>query len=67
MNVRYTRRALTQIDRALIYVEERSPQRATRIRDRLMDLVALLEEHPHAGRATSRPNVRRIMLTHTPI
>lgn len=60
MIVRYTRRALTQIDRALTYVAERSPQGAARIRDRVMDLVALLEEHPHAGRATTRPNVRRL-------
>ena len=60
MNVRYTRRALTQIDRALTYVEERSPQGSAQIRDRLMALVALLQEHPRAGRTTSRPNVRRL-------
>ena len=60
MTVRYTRRALAQIDRALAYVEERSPQGAAQVRDRLIDLVALLEEHPHAGRATTRPNVRRL-------
>lgn len=60
VNVRYTRRALAQIDRALTYVEERSPQGAARIRDRIMDLVTLLQEHPYAGRTTSRPAVRRL-------
>ncbi|MGH9809444.1 MAG: type II toxin-antitoxin system RelE/ParE family toxin [Terriglobia bacterium] len=60
VNVRYTRRALTQIDRALAYVEERSPRGAAQIRDRLMALVALLEEYPHAGRTTSRSNVHRL-------
>jgi len=38
VNVRYARRALTQIDRALTYIEERSPQGAARIRDRLLEL-----------------------------
>ena len=61
VNVRYTRRALAQIDRALTYVEERSPQGVAQIRDRLVALVALLEEYPHAGRTTSRPNVRRLL------
>ena len=45
VNVRYTRRALAQIDDALTYIEARSPQGAAHVR---------------AGRATSRPNVRRL-------
>ena len=66
MGKTFTRRALVQIDRALTYVEERSPQGAARIRDRLIDLVALLEEHPNAGPATTRPNVRRLFAIPTP-
>ena len=61
VNVRYTRRALAQIDRALTYVQERSSQGAAQIRDRLLALVALLQEYPYAGRMTSRPNVRRLL------
>jgi toxin ParE1/3/4 len=60
VNVRYTRRALAQIDKALTYVEERSPQGASHIRDRVATLVKLLQEHPYTGRATTRPNVRRV-------
>ena len=60
VNVRYTRRALTQIDGVLSYVEARSPRGAVHLRDRIFDLVALLETHPYAGRPTSRPNVRRL-------
>ena len=60
MNVRYTRRALTQIDAALTYIEDRSPQGAIHVRDRIVALVALLQERPYAGRATSRPGVRRL-------
>ena len=60
VNVHYTRRALAQIDDALTYIEARSPQGATHVRDRILALVALLQKRPHAGRATSRPNVRRL-------
>jgi plasmid stabilization system protein ParE len=42
------------------YIEARSPQGAVQVRDRIMALVTLLQEHPYAGRATSRPNVRRL-------
>jgi plasmid stabilization system protein ParE len=60
VNVRYTRRALTQIDDVLTYIEARSPRGALNVRDRILALVTLLQERPYAGRATSRPNVRRL-------
>jgi toxin ParE1/3/4 len=60
VKIRYTRRALAQIDQVLTYIEARSPQDAVQVRDRIMALVTLLQEHPYAGRATSRPNVRRL-------
>ena len=60
VNVRYTRRAVAQIDRALAYIEARSPQGAQHLRDRVAALVSLLQEQPYAGRATSRPKVRRL-------
>jgi toxin ParE1/3/4 len=60
VKIRYTRRALAQIDQVLTYIEARSPQGAVQVRDRIMALVTLLQEHPYAGRATSRPNVRRL-------
>ncbi|WP_349629727.1 type II toxin-antitoxin system RelE/ParE family toxin [Bradyrhizobium genosp. L] len=66
MNVRYTRRALAQIDRALSYIEERSPQGADRVRDRVSALAVLLHDQPYAGRATSRPGVRRLTATPYP-
>jgi plasmid stabilization system protein ParE len=60
VSVRYTRRALAQIDAALSYIEARSPQGAVHIRDRVVALIGLLQEQPYAGRATSRKNVRRV-------
>ncbi|WP_338132090.1 type II toxin-antitoxin system RelE/ParE family toxin [Bradyrhizobium elkanii] len=55
MNVRYTRRAVVQIDRALSYIETRSPQGAVHVRDRILALVTLLQEQPRAGRPPRRP------------
>jgi toxin ParE1/3/4 len=60
VKIRYARRALAQIDQVLTYTEARSRQGAVQVRDRIMALVTLLQEHPYAGRATSRPNVRRL-------
>jgi plasmid stabilization system protein ParE len=60
VNVRYTRRALLQIDNALTYIESRSPQGAGHVRDRILALISLLERHPHVGRQTSRASVRRL-------
>jgi plasmid stabilization system protein ParE len=54
VKIRYTRRALAQIDQGLTYIGARSPQGAVQVRDRIMALVTLLQEHPYAGRATSR-------------
>ncbi|WP_082076969.1 type II toxin-antitoxin system RelE/ParE family toxin [Bradyrhizobium sp. LTSPM299] len=66
MNVRYTRRALAQIDQALSYIAARSPQGAVHVRDRVLALVTLLQERPYAGRATSRPGVRQLPATPYP-
>jgi toxin ParE1/3/4 len=60
VRVRYTRRALTQIDKVLTYVEAKSPKGAVYLRDRVVTLVTLLQEQPYAGRMTTRPNVRRL-------
>ena len=62
VNIRYTRRALAQIDQALAYIEARSPQGAVHVRDRVTTLMKLLGEQPFAGHATSRPKARRLFV-----
>jgi plasmid stabilization system protein ParE len=62
VNIRYTRRALAQIDKALAYIEARSPHGAVHVRDRVAVLMKLLQEQPLAGHATSRPNARRLFV-----
>ncbi|TFV39268.1 type II toxin-antitoxin system RelE/ParE family toxin [Bradyrhizobium frederickii] len=60
VKVRYTKRALAQIDEVLAYIDSRSPQGANHVRDRLVALITLLGDHPYAGRQTTRAYVRRL-------
>jgi plasmid stabilization system protein ParE len=66
VNVRFTSRVVVQIDEALSYIEARSPEDATHVRDRILALISLIEKRPYAGRATSRRNVRRVSVTPYP-
>ncbi len=66
MKLRYTDRAARQIDAALHYIAERSPRGAALIQERILAMEILLQNHPYAGRATSRPDARRIALTPYP-
>jgi toxin ParE1/3/4 len=60
LKVRFTTRATAQITAALDDVAERSPQGASRIRDRLLEIARLLELNPYVGHKISRPGVRRL-------
>lgn len=66
MKLRFTRTALKQIEQALSYIAERSPSGARRVSDRISATVDLVKHYPHAGQATSRKHVRRIVLTPYP-
>jgi addiction module RelE/StbE family toxin len=58
MTLRYTKRALADLNRILSYVSQRSPQGASRLADHIGAAVHQIAEHPQSGRTTSRPNVR---------
>ena len=66
VKLRYTKRAVQKIDKALDYLAERSPQGAARVRERLLAVVQLLLSHPAAGHATSRSGIRRFAATPYP-
>jgi len=66
VRLRVTRRAATQIAKALEYIEADSPQGANRVRERIQTLFRLLEQHPYAGQATDLPGVRRLTLSPYP-
>ena len=66
MKLRVTRRAATQIEKALDYIEAESPQGANRMRERIGTLLLLLEQHPYAGQSTDLPGVRRLVVSPYP-
>jgi plasmid stabilization system protein ParE len=66
MRPRVSERALAQIDTALSWVAARSPLGARNIRSRVEAVLELLEAQPLAGRLTSNPRVRRIVVTPYP-
>jgi toxin ParE1/3/4 len=66
VKLRYQRRALQQIDKALGYIAARSPDSAAKVEARLTAIAALLQEQSLVGRKTSVPGVRRIVLTPYP-
>jgi toxin ParE1/3/4 len=62
VSVRYTRRALRQLAEILNYIEAQSPQGAQSVKQRLQAVVQLLADHPSAGRATNRGDIRRVVV-----
>jgi addiction module RelE/StbE family toxin len=64
--LRVTRRAATQIEKALDYIEAESPQGANQMRERIQTLFRLLVQHPYAGQPTDLPGVRRLTLSPYP-
>ena len=66
MNLRYTRKAVRQIDAALSYLRRHSPTGADNVSRRLMSLIAMIRQHPHAGHRTSRAGVLRITVAPYP-
>ena len=66
MGLRVTRRAATQIEKALDYIEADSPKAANHVRQRIQTLFRLLAQHPYAGQTTDLPGVRRLTLSPYP-
>jgi toxin ParE1/3/4 len=66
VRLRVTRRAATQIAKALDYIEAESPQGANRMRERIQTLFLLLTHHPYAGQLTDLPGVRRLVVSPYP-
>jgi toxin ParE1/3/4 len=58
MKVRYSRRALTQIDQILSYIARDNPVTAASVARRIEALVALLGRYPMMGRSTDKEGVR---------
>lgn len=58
MTVRYTKRALADLERILTHIAESSPRGAANLAARIESVVRDLDGYPRSGRTTDRPNLR---------
>ncbi len=61
MKLRYTLRGAAELDTTLATIADRSPQGARRVHTRIQAVIDLLLHHPHAGRLTSKADLRRVV------
>lgn len=66
MKVRYSRRALRQIEEIHRYISERNPRAATRVIVRIEELCEKLGEFPGMGHATDRSDIRVLPVVRYP-
>ena len=66
MKLRYTLPALADLSAILDYIAAHSPQGARRVQARIHALTDLLLLHPHIGRRTNDPAIRRMTTTPYP-
>jgi toxin ParE1/3/4 len=66
VKLRYSKRALHQIDEALGYLAKQSPQGAAKVAARMSLILTLLQQYPHTGSKTKISGVRRVFLTPYP-
>jgi plasmid stabilization system protein ParE len=66
VRLRYTLPALADLNAILDYIAAHSPQGARRVQARIKALTDLLLLHPHIGRRTNDPAIRRMPMTPYP-
>jgi plasmid stabilization system protein ParE len=66
VKLRFTRRAVRQIEEIIGTIALESPQGARRVRERMQAIATLLIEHPHIGQPTDFEGVRRMLVSPYP-
>jgi toxin ParE1/3/4 len=61
VKLRYTIRAAAEPDEILTSIDERSPQGAWHVKERLRAVIDLLLQYPESGRLTSKGSLRRVV------
>jgi toxin ParE1/3/4 len=61
VKLRYTLPALADLDEILDYIAARSPPGARRVNARIQAVIEFLARHPHIGRRTDDPTIRRLV------
>lgn len=66
MKLRFTPKALAELDEVLTGIRAQSPCGADHVQARIRDVTRLLVEQPMSGRRTSNPRLRRFAATPYP-
>ena len=66
MRIRYTRGATSQLAGISLYIREHNPSAASRVRDRLRQVVAMLAERPALGSPGRVPGTREFKVPGLP-
>lgn len=66
MKLRFTSPAARQLDEILDHIASNNTDAVGTIQRRLRDVIAMLLQYPEAGALTSRPGMRRMVVTPYP-
>jgi toxin ParE1/3/4 len=66
VKVRYTHKALAQLDEIYSYIEAHNPSAAKRVKARIKQSIARLGRHPYSCRATENPGIRLLAIVRYP-
>lgn len=66
VRVRWTRKALANLDAEAAYIAQDNPQAARAVVERIQEAVSLLANHPALGRPGRVPGTRELVIPDTP-
>ncbi len=66
MRIRYTRRAIKNLDSIRTHISKDNPKAAWVVASFIRRSINILKEWPYSGRATEKENVRRLVVTNYP-
>jgi toxin ParE1/3/4 len=66
VRLRYTAPALADLDQVIGYIETKTPQGCRRVQQRIQAFIEVIARHPHVGRQTDDPAIRRMATTPYP-
>jgi plasmid stabilization system protein ParE len=66
VKIRYTARALAQLDEIYSYIETHNPGAAKRVKSRIKQSIGRLVRHPYSCRPTENPAIRVLAVVRYP-
>jgi len=66
VRIRYTQKALAQLDQIYSYIEAHNPSAAKRVNARIKQAIKRLARHPYSCRATEHPGIRALSIVRYP-